>query len=205
MKYLKILFLVCVSAVVLPLSVQASTRKNTSYYIDLTKMVKKYGVSAMDFYGEDHRDEEILKISSNKSSVIKAKIIDWEPILLPKKQGKATVTVKFSQSGTVKTTVMVQNYKNPLNTLTIGKTSLVKKFDKDNNYMVTDNPKIKGNLKVKAASGWELVNVKKYVMSKDKWKTVKKSGSIYKLKQGEQVRITLKDRKTKFVRRITLY
>ena len=197
------LMIVLAGIMILPAVSHAAVNKDKKRYMDLTKESKKYGVTINEYFSAWY--DTGINVKSSDESVIKTKEKDGYLYLIPKKAGKSKITVQFEEAGKITATVMVQKYKNPLKTFKIGKLSFANRFKTYNVTQYSNDPRkvannLSGKLSVVPAAGWKLVKIEKYDEDEGEWATLKNNKS-YTISTGfDRIVITVKDKKTKFVR-----
>lgn len=205
------LFALLASAIAAPVHAQAAKLKiGKTYYQDVTSYSKKNFTSVASVFDISDSVARVISLKSSKPSVIKIKQdLYGQWWLSPQKAGKSkiTFTVQYNATGkkqTFTTTIMAQKWTNPLKTLKIGSTSFQKKFAKTSFIQYSSSKTLSGKLVVKPSSGWQLVSIKKNNSSTLKTSTLKNNKTYQINPERESILITLKEKKTGFLRICTI-
>ena len=147
-------------------------------------------------------EEGLADLKSSNEKVITAESVYYatgsEIVLTLKKSGKSTITYTYDG---VKHVVdyIVKKYANPVSKFKVGTKNYASTFKKKSTYTASAGL-LQGKLNVKAAKNWKLKKVDIAKPGSNRF-TKSKNGANVK---AENVRLTLKNTKTKIVQQISL-
>ena len=139
----------------------------------------------------------ITKVKSTNPKVVKAQAENHHLSLTFKKVGKATVSYKY-KGKTHNVTFTVYKYQNPLKSFTIGSKQFASKFEKG--AIGLCGPCYGGKVRVTPAKNWKLTKIQALSNS---IRTISNGATIAKTDEP-LVLLTLKNKKTNVVQRVTL-